>query len=59
MINLFFCVVFLCVSKEVEFDRELVNELEDIFGYDSIASEFLYYMLLFLFFESFVLFFFE
>lgn len=52
-------MVFLCISKEVEFDRELVNDLEDIFGYDSIVSEFLSYMLLCLFFESFVLFFFE
>ncbi|XP_033860360.3 lysosomal-trafficking regulator-like isoform X8 [Acipenser ruthenus] len=38
-INLFLCVVFLCVSKETDSDRDSANDSEDTSGYDSTASE--------------------
>ncbi|XP_073729606.1 lysosomal-trafficking regulator isoform X2 [Misgurnus anguillicaudatus] len=38
-INLFLCVIFLCVSKEPDSDRDSANDSEDTSGYDSTASE--------------------
>ncbi|XP_041106752.1 lysosomal-trafficking regulator-like isoform X3 [Polyodon spathula] len=38
-INLFLCVVFLCVTKETDSDLDSANDSEDTSGYDSTASE--------------------
>ncbi|XP_006895440.1 PREDICTED: lysosomal-trafficking regulator [Elephantulus edwardii] len=45
MINLFLCVVFLCVIKEADPDKDSAAESEDTSGYDSTASEPLSHML--------------